>query len=74
MRRWLLTGLVWTIATLVLLPVCAFAVILFAGPHSDLLPSFLRSPAFIACILVLLAVPVWLARMVWRRMGPGRLS
>ena len=67
MRRWLLTGLAWTAATLVLLPVCGFAAIMLAGPHSDLLPGVLQPPAFIVCVIVLLGVPAWIARAVWRR-------
>ena len=67
MRRWLLTGLAWTTATLLLLPVCAFAAIMLAGPHSDLLPGALQPPAFIVCLVVLLGVPAWIARAVWRR-------
>ena len=64
MRRWLLTALAWTGATLLLLPVCAFAALLLAGPHSDLVPEFLKSPVFIICIAVLLGVPAWIARAV----------
>ena len=67
MRRWLLTGLAWTAATLVLLPVCGFAAIMLAGPHSDLLPGVLQPAAFIVCVIVLLGVPAWIARAVWRR-------
>ena len=66
-RRWLLTGVTWTVATLLLLPVCAFTAIMVAGPHSDLLPSLLQAPAFVVCVLVLVGVPAYLARMVWRR-------
>jgi len=66
-RRWLLTGLAWAAATLLLLPVCAFAAIMLAGPHSDLLPGFLQPPAFVVCVVVLLGVPAWIARAVWRR-------
>ena len=67
MRRWLLTGVTWTTATLLLLPVCAFTAIMVAGPHSDLLPALLQPPAFIVCVLVLLGLPAYLARKVWRR-------
>jgi hypothetical protein len=66
-KRWLLTTLAWTAATLLLLPICAFAALMLAGPHSDLLPNALQSPAFILCIAVLIGVPAWLARAVWRR-------
>jgi hypothetical protein len=66
-RRWLPTALAWIAATLLLLPVCAFAALMLAGPHSDLLPHFLQPPAFIVCIVVLLGVPAWIARAVWRR-------
>ena len=67
MPRWLLTGITWTLATALLLPVCAFAAIMVAGPHSDLLPGFLQPPAFIVCVLVLIGVPAYLARKVWLR-------
>ena len=67
MRRWLLTVGTWLGTTLVLLPVCGFTALVLAGPHSDLLPSLLQVPAFLVCVAVLLGVPAWLARVMWRR-------
>jgi hypothetical protein len=67
MRRWLLSGIVWLLATAVLLPVFGFLAILLAGPHSDILPTMLQPPVFITCVLAVLVVPVWLARLVWKR-------
>lgn len=75
MRRWLLAASVWIIVTAVLLPLCGFAAIMLAGPHSDLLPSFLQPPAFLFCLAILLVVPFWLGRKVWRKQGvPDRAT
>jgi hypothetical protein len=73
LRRWAASIAAWLVATAILVPVCFFAVILFAGPHSDLLPSVLQPPVLILGWLTVLAGPVLVARAVWRRVGaaPG---
>lgn len=71
MRRWLLTALAWLVATAVLRPICFFTAIVLAGPHSGMLPRMLEPPVLIACWVVLLAAPVRIARVVWRKMTVG---
>jgi hypothetical protein len=53
----------------VLAPVCFFGVIVLAGPHSSLLPSYLQPPVVLLGWGILLVAPVLAARAVWRRMG-----
>jgi hypothetical protein len=67
MRHRIAAVFIWILSTAVLAPICYFGVILLAGPHSDILPDWL-SPAILALGgLILLVVPVLLARAVWRR-------
>jgi len=67
--RWMIAIVVWVLATALLAPVCFFATMLLAGPHSSMLPSFAQSLVVILGWLVLLVTPVWLARAAWRRAG-----
>jgi hypothetical protein len=66
--RWFFTLLAWFLSSVVLAPVCFFATIFLAGPHSSVLPTFLQPLALLAGLAVVLAVPIWIARAVWRRM------
>jgi hypothetical protein len=59
----------WLLATAVLAPICFFVGLILAGPHAGLLPWVLEVPVVILCYAVLLAVPVWIASKVWRRMS-----
>jgi hypothetical protein len=65
--RWLLGLLAWLASLAVLAPICFFAVILLAGPHSSMLPGWLQSFVLLLGWLVVVVVPVWIARAVWRR-------
>lgn len=68
MKKWLLTLLAF-VGTLVVTAAIAFVVVIvFAGPHSDLLPSFLQPVVFIAGWLAVLGVPFIAARATWRRL------
>ena len=66
---WLLTLLAWLLAVLILAPVCFFLVILLAGPHSSMLPAFLQPVVLLLGCIVFLLGPVWVARVVWRRLS-----
>jgi hypothetical protein len=44
-------------------------VIVFAGPHSDILPAPLQAVVFIAGWAAVLCLPVVAARKTWRRLG-----
>lgn len=46
-----------------------FGVMVLAGPHAGLLPSWLEPVVLGTGWLAVLVVPVLLARVVWRRMG-----
>ena len=65
--RWVLAMLAWLVATAVLGPVSFFVVILVAGPHSSMLPSTIQPLVLITGLVVFFAVPVLVARSVWRR-------
>ena len=67
--RWLIAVVVWALATVLLAPVCFFATMFLAGPHSSMLPSFAQSLVVIVGWLILLVTPVWIARSAWRRVG-----
>ena len=66
MARWMLTLVVWAVSTAVLAPVCFFAVLILAGPHSDLLPGFMGGPMLILGWVTFLGVPIRSARVVWK--------
>jgi hypothetical protein len=66
---WILTLLAWLLAVLILAPVCFFLVILLAGPHSTMLPAFLQPLVLLLGWIVFFMGPVWVARVVWRRLA-----
>lgn len=49
--------------------IAAAAVIVFAGPHSDILPMPLQIATYILAWVAVLGLPVFAARAVWRRTG-----
>jgi len=58
------------LGTLATVSVAAFfAVIVLAGPHGGLLPRAFEGPVLIAGWLAVIAIPLWVARAVWRRAG-----
>lgn len=58
------------LGALALVTVAAFvAVIVLAGPHGGLLPSIFEKPVLILGWLSVLLIPVWIARVAWRRLG-----
>ena len=58
------------LATLVAVAVATFfAVILLAGPHGGLLPRSLEGVVLILGWLLVLILPFWPARTVWRHLG-----
>ncbi len=59
--------LVFALSLAVLAPLLLFGALMFAGPHSDLLPGFVQPLVVIAAWTVLLGVPYGLARLVYRR-------
>lgn len=59
--------LVFALTTAALAPPLLFGALLLGGPHSDLLPGFAQPVTVVAAWTVLLGVPYWLARLVYRR-------
>jgi len=67
----LLVTLAAYVGSLVAIGVTAFFVVLvLAGPHAGLLPHALEVLVLIAGWAVVIGVPLWVARMVWRRAAP----
>ncbi|MFZ5570491.1 MAG: hypothetical protein ACOZF0_08800 [Thermodesulfobacteriota bacterium] len=48
-----------------------FVVLILAGPHSGLLPSWLEPVVLGIGWLVVLVLPIWIALKVWRRFRPS---
>jgi hypothetical protein len=71
--RILLTAIAWLVTTAVLAPVCFFATLVLAGPHSSMLPSFVQPAVLLLGWVVFLAGPVVIARLVWRRQRSRRI-
>lgn len=69
--RILLTGLAYIVSLALVAVAAFFAVILLAGPHSGLLPEWLKTVVLALGWLAVLVLPVVLARMAWRRMARG---
>lgn len=69
--RGLITAVVYLLALGVIAASMFFAVMVFAGPHAGLLPSWLEPVVLIIGWLVVLVVPAWLASRVWLRLRPA---
>lgn len=67
--RGLITAAVYLLALAVIAVAVFFAVMVFAGPHSGLLPDWLETAVLILGWLIVLVLPVWIAVMCWRRLG-----
>ena len=66
--EWLVCGLVWVGFTVLLAPLCFFAVMALAGPHGGILPEFLHRPVLLAAWVLLIGLPAWIALAVRQRM------
>lgn len=69
----MLTAIAWLVATAILVPVCFFAAIVLAGPHSSVLPSFIQPAVVLLAWVAVLAGPILIARVVWRHPKSGRI-
>lgn len=67
--RILLTALAFLLSLALIVPAMFFAALVLAGPHSDVLPSWLAPVALVAAWVAVIAVPTWAARIAWRRLG-----
>jgi hypothetical protein len=70
-RQLLLTALAYLLVLSILAVATFFAVLVFAGPHSDVLPGWMEPVVLILGWLVVLVVPAGAAAWVWRRLGRG---
>lgn len=67
MKPYILATIAFVLSLIVLTPILFFVVFILAGPHSDLLPSFLQPVVFLGGWVSLIAVPFWCARWIYRR-------
>ena len=65
--RYLATALAYLLSLVVIAAISLAVVLLVAGPHSGLLPSWLEPWVLGLGWLVILILPVLIARKVWRR-------
>jgi hypothetical protein len=67
--RWLTTAIAY-LAALALVAATTFVLVLFvAGPHAGLLPPWAEPVVLGAGWLIVIVVPVYVARTVWCRLG-----
>jgi hypothetical protein len=67
MMRVLFTGIAWLLSTAILAPVCFYAVIALAGPHSSMLPTIIQPAVLLMGWIVFVVTPIFAAAAVWRR-------
>jgi hypothetical protein len=67
--RLLATALAYLLSLVVIAAISLATVLLIAGPHSGMLPSWLEPWVLGLGWLVILFVPALIARSVWRRLG-----
>ena len=70
--RYLWTAGAFLLALVVVGAVALVAVVVLAGPHSDMLPQWLQVVVFILGWVAVLGVPGYVARKVWLRLQPPR--
>lgn len=63
------TAVAYMVSLAVVAALSFFAVLIFAGPHAGLLPSWLEPVVLGIGWLAILVLPVLVARVVWRRIG-----
>lgn len=67
--RLLAVALAYIVSLVLTAVVTFFAVIFVAGPHSDVLPNWLQTPALLLGCALVIAVPALVARRVWRSLS-----
>lgn len=65
--RFVVAALAYLAALAVVAPLVFLAVLVLAGPHADLVPSWLQPPIVVTGWAVILVVPALISRGVWRR-------
>lgn len=69
MKRILLTGAVFLATFAVTLPAAFVAVMVLAGPHSSMLPSFLQPAVLVLGWAAVILLPAAAAVWMWKRPG-----
>ncbi len=67
--RFLLTALAYVASLALTAALTVVVVLVFAGPHSDLLPKPAQAVVVGLGWLAILGLPVLVARWVWQRLG-----
>lgn len=67
--RMLLTVLSFAVALVVVAALAFVVVLVLAGPHASVLPRWLEPIVIAAGWIAVLALPLLVARKVWRRLG-----
>ena len=70
--RILLALVAYVVSVAILAPLLFFVVVILAGPHSSMLPSRVQPAVVVLGWLMLVIVPILIARAVWRRIVVGR--
>ena len=70
--RLLLTILVYLLSLVVTGALAFIFVLVLAGPHAGIFPSWIEAVILGLGWLAVLLVPVWVALLVWRRVGKSR--
>ncbi|MCF8199751.1 MAG: hypothetical protein K9J42_13360 [Sulfuritalea sp.] len=63
------TAVAYIVSLVITAAISFFAVLILAGPHAGLLPSWLEPVVLGIGWLAVLVVPVLVARLVWCRIG-----
>lgn len=69
MKRILLTGAVFLGALIITLPTAFVVVVVLAGPHSSMLPSFLQPAVLVLGWASVILLPAAAAVWMWKRQG-----
>ena len=65
--KYFITAIAYILSLLLTGAATLFLVLVVAGPHAGLLPTWLEIPVVLLGWVVILAGPVLIARSVWRR-------
>jgi len=68
MKRWLISVTVFIVSFIPMLAVGYFLLMLFAGPHGGLLPSFLHKYTAPFLWLIVIGVPLWLGSKAYTKL------
>ena len=71
--KYIATAIVYIVSLAVVAIVSFFTVLVLAGPHAGILPSWLEAVILAIGWLAVLVLPVLVARLAWRRYGRGEL-